>query len=299
MGKVSKSAHIAPKILEIMKQEFDRTGTDKIRATQLQGLLMYNGINDPHIRYHLNKLLKMGFIQKTIVKPTEIYYYLSDLDLNFMLSHLREKESDDIMSSYETFKNHIFKWEDAKDKVFTRSAMEEYVRNSIHNGHTSASFNRYFYRMIHDELIERIGYTLNKATSFHVSGSVYRLHIPNSSKIQTPLRYPTIKDIYELMIIKFLLEEPDNKISWYELKSRLEDKVGPIRGNGKVQRALNNLALKKYIKRIHDTTNYSPDSLKGLSYSLSDLYDFREAIKDFKYGWKRQVQSDKLKQKNL
>ena len=33
----------------------------------------------------------------------------------------------------------------------------------------------------------------------------------------------------------------------------------------------------------------------GIYYSLSDLHDFKTAFKDFKYGWKKQHQRERLK----
>jgi Fe2+ or Zn2+ uptake regulation protein len=294
---IQKSAQISVKILELLKQEQEKTGETKIRATKLLGLCLYNGLSVPSsITYHLNKLIRKGFVQKTVISTQEIYYSLSSLDFDFMISYLKEKEMDNVMSDYDTFKRHVLEWKN-HDEFFTLSEIQEYIRNVIHKGITASSFYTYLHRMVDEKHLEKLGYVDKRVKLFGGGTYFYRLVDINNTKDRsitttttTPLHYPLIKNIHELFILKLLSESKNKRLKWVDLKSKLEAKYGPISKDMKIYKALANLKLKKQIITMKESNNSI-----GIYYTLSDRHDFETAFKDFKYGWKKQKQHDRLK----
>lgn len=244
----------AIELLHILNFQKKSKGTNKIRITRVVGLMMYHGHAAVTTYYHINKLIKKGYIWKSEKSKTERYLELLDT-IPFEAMIKQVSNMGNIMCDYKTFLMHLREYPSNR---FLRTELEAYMRDKIHEGFTGGNFLTWFKKACDEGIIGNTREKLGPQRP-HLYTVIPEKH--------NPYNIPTIKNGYEQMIINIL--KKNGPMFWRDLKPILEDKVGiPLSAHMKVRRALMNLHFKKYL------ILESGEKLSKNRYSLNPVYNF-------------------------
>lgn len=237
-------------ILDILNQQEGK----RMRITPLLGLMQFNGHANPTTYYHINKLIKWGFIRKITKSRLEKYLQLSNLvPLDYMKGKLRKEGH--IMCDYETFLMHLKQYPDG---CFTRPELEEHIRSKIHDGFSAGNFRTWYNRA------QKEGIIGNTRQREKVNGPHMFMVMPIEP---SPKQAPTLASMYERIIVKIFKTKENREMFWTDFKKEYESIVGiPLSANKKAERAIRNMAGKKYL--LLDTKN------NKVRYYLNPLFNF-------------------------
>jgi hypothetical protein len=239
-------------ILKILKKY------KKIRAYKLRALLMLKGIEASYYYNYIRRFEKEGILsrkRKMVGQVPHVYVYLNpDVDVDEIIKSITD---DRMYTNYETFKRHLLSFTETH-KTFRNTELESAIRQSLHKDMTAYTMSSMIKRAVKEGLIWKMGIPKS------YDGIHSTLYATSDHKLIKE-KIPTIKNLYEKMIVKFVIAK-DGSVTWPDLKEFAFQKYGST--IPKFRKAFNNLLSKKYL--IYDgkiyTLNNGWDYQKGFEY---------------------------------
>lgn len=227
----------------------------KIRAYKLQAFLMSKGVGGIYYYNYIRRFEKEGIIyrKKKMVKnvPYVLVYLNPDVDIDAIIESIN---NDSLYTNYETFKRHLIPFLE-ENKIVRKTELEDLIRRSLHRDITTFNMQTLIRKAVKDGLLFFVG--MPKIQGFHSNLYASSSHFVVKNKI------PTIKNLYEKIIVKKMMEK--KKVEWAELRELAEEQLGIV--TPKFRKAFRNLITKKYI--IHE----------GDRYVLNENYDYEEGFR--------------------
>lgn len=214
---------------------------------------MLKGITTPYVYNYIRRFEKEGVIyrKKKQMKGVErVYVYLNpDVDIDSIITSIT---NDSLYTNYETFKSHLIPFLE-ENKIMRKTELEDLIR-TVHPDITVFNMQTLIRKAVKDGVIFFIGNP--KIRGFH--GNLYA----SSSHFVVRDKIPTIKNLYEKIIVKRVMEK--DKVLWKDIRELAEEQLGTV--TPKFRKAFRNLISKKYLL------------YEGGYYSLNKDFDYEKGF---------------------